>query len=204
MFCLAAVLLSACSGEAPGLPLLGQPVVNGKDTIYPRIPAFSFTDQDNQQVTQATLKNKIYVADFIFLSCPTICPKMTLEMKKVYDHYAADERIVFVSHTIDPDRDTPKRLKSYAMHLGVSSGRWHFVTGNKDSIYRIAAKSYFMTAAPDQSAPGGFAHSGGLLLIDRDRHIRGVYDGTSAEETDRLIADIRRLTGEKPGIHAGI
>lgn len=193
----AVLLITSCNQTVKRLPILGDPVITGKDTVYPVVADFSFIDQDSNRVTNQTFANKIYVADFIFLSCPTICPVMTKEMTNVYTAFASDARVVFLSHTIDPERDTVPRLKTFADNLGVSSKRWHFVTGNKDSIYTIASKSYFSAAYPDSTSPGGFTHSGGFLLIDKNRHIRGVYNALKPDETKRLINDIQILLKEQ-------
>jgi len=187
----------SCRQPVSKLPILGDPIINGRDTIYPTIARFSLIDQDSETISNQTFDNKIYVADFIFLSCPSICPKMTGELNTVYKAYANDERVQFISHTIDPERDSVSRLKLYAENLGVSSDKWHFVTGNKDSIYSLANNSYFSAAFPDSTAPGGFAHSGAFLLIDKNRHIRGVYNSTKDDETQRLINDIRILLKEQ-------
>ncbi|WP_103727049.1 SCO family protein [Flavobacterium croceum] len=188
-------ILFSCNQKPDKLPFLGNPVVNGKDTIYPKIHDFSFIDQDSITVTNKTFENKIYVADFIFLSCPTICPKMHTELSSVYNIYKNNPNILFISHTIDPEHDTVERLKAYTKSNKISN-KWHFVTGNRDSIYSIATKSYFATAYNDSKEPGGYVHSGGFLLIDKNRHIRGVYDGTNPEETKRLIRDIKVLLSE--------
>ncbi|MBS7786200.1 SCO family protein [Flavobacterium sp. CYK-55] len=184
-----------CNKKQEQLPFLGQPVVRGNDTIYPKIKDFSFIDQDSMIVTNETFKGKIYIADFIFLSCPTICPKMNFELNKVYDVYKNNPKVNYLSHTIDPEHDNIERLKAYRNSLALNQN-WHFVTGNKDSIFSIATKSYFTTAYPDAKEPGGLVHGGGLLLIDQNRHIRGVYDGTNPQETNRLIKDIKVLLNE--------
>lgn len=181
-----------CQNNQKRLPFLGNPIVKGKDTIYPQVKAFSFVDQDGETVNNQTFENKIYVADFIFLSCPTICPKMHTELTKVYDTFSINPDVMFLSHTIDPDRDTVERLKAYTKSNKISK-QWRFVTGNKDSIYAIATKSYFATAYKDDKEPGGYVHSGGFLLVDKNRFIRGVYDGTNPQETQRLIKDIKQL-----------
>ncbi|OYX84277.1 MAG: SCO family protein [Flavobacteriales bacterium 32-34-25] len=186
----------SCSSKQEKLPFLGNPIVNGDETKYPKVSAFSFIDQNNTVVTNKTFDNKIYIADFIFLSCPTICPKMNVEMKKVYDAYKDNPKISFLSHTIDPKNDTTEKLKEYAKALKIDDSKWRFVNGNRDSIYSIATKSYFTTAYPDSKEPGGFVHGGGLLLVDKNRHIRGVYDGTDSKETERLITDIKILLEE--------
>ncbi|SEW40558.1 SCO family protein [Chitinophaga arvensicola] len=197
-------LFSACQQAPRHLPLLGEPIVRerqeqGKtvyDSIYPVIPPFSFLDQDSSIVNEKTFAGKIYVADFIFLSCPAICPKMTAEMKKVYQAFGKEDRVMLLSHTIDPEHDTIPRLKAYTTSMELDSRKWRFVTGNQDSIYHMAEKAYFSGAYKDSTAPGGYAHSGGLLLIDQQRHIRGVYNGTSPDETKRLISDIHILLKE--------
>lgn len=194
---LACCIAAACSQPAQKLPILGDPNIEGKDTAYPTIANFNFTDQDSNAISNQTFANKIYVADFIFLSCPTICPKMTGAMQEVYKSYAADERVAFLSHSIDPRHDTIPRLKAYANNLGVAANRWHFVTGNQDSIQNLSEHSYFSTAYPDSTSPGGFTHSGGLLLVDKNRHIRGVYNSTKPAETQRLIGDIQLLLKEQ-------
>lgn len=118
-------------------------------------------------------------------------------MKKVYEEFKTNPNIFFLSHTIDPENDTITRLKAFAEALGVDSHKWFFVTGEKDSIYSIAGNSYFATAYPDESSPGNYIHSGGLLLVDTHKHIRGVYDGTNPKETERLIADLKLLLIEQ-------
>lgn len=187
--------IMSCSNHSEKLPFLGNYIIKGKDTLYPRIKDFSFTDQDSTIITNETFKGKIYIADFIFLSCPTICPKMTSEMTTVYKAYKDNSSVCFLSHTIDPENDTIPRLKAYANNLGINK-RWHFVTGSKDSIFKLATESYFATVYPDAKEPGGYVHSGGLLLVDKNRHIRGVYDGTNPAETKRLIHDIQTLLKE--------
>jgi len=189
--------LFGCSSPEERLPVLGEPVFNGSDTVYPTIRDFNFTNQDNLPVTNETFKNKVYVADFIFLNCPSICPKMNTNMLDVYRVFENNQNVLFLSHTIDPENDSISRLKAYSDNLAILSSKWHFVTGHQDSIYEIAEKSYFAQAYPDSTAPGGYVHSGGLLLIDGNRQIRGVYDGTDTIETKRLVNDIKKLLKEQ-------
>ena len=200
LYCTTAILLSllffaGCSPKEVKLPYLGNPIVKGTDTVFPTIAAFEFTDQNKVTVTNTTFENKIYIADFIFLSCPTICPKMTSEMKAVYDIYKENPAVLFLSHTIDPERDTVERLKSYTESMDLNAN-WHFVTGKKEALLAIAEKSYFTTAYKDTNEPGGYVHGGGLMLVDDKGHIRGVYDGTNNAETQRLISDIKILLKE--------
>lgn len=186
------------------LPYLGVPqyetrIENGItliDTIQHTIPPFSFTDQDGQTVTEKTVEGKIYIADFIFTTCPSICPIMTGNLKKVQDEFKG-ENIMILSHSIDPEYDTPEILKKYAHEKGADTGFWKFLTGNKDSIYDLCENSYMAFAKTDKQAPGGYIHSGFLVLIDKDRHIRGAYDGTEEGKTEELIRDIRILLKEK-------
>lgn len=189
------LFIISCSPKQEKLPFLGNPAGNGNDILYPKIRDFSFIDQDSTAITNKTFEDKIYVADFIFLSCPTICPKMNAELDKVYNIYKDNPQVNFLSHTIDPENDTVPRLKEYTQAMGIGKN-WHFVTGNKDSIFNIATASYFTTAYPDAKEPGGLVHGGGLMLVDKNRHIRGVYDGTDSIETQRLIKDIKILLKE--------
>jgi protein SCO1/2 len=190
-------LLSACSKKKEEkLPILGEREVVGSDTAYHTIANFKFVDQDSALVTNETFKDKIYVADFFFTSCRTICPIMKTQMLRVYDSIQNENDVLLLSHTIDPEYDTVALLHDFAERLGVRSNKWHFVTGVKDSIYKIAQTSYFATAMEDKSEPDGFIHNGAFLLIDKDRRIRGKYDGTKDEDVNRLLTDIKRLRKE--------
>jgi protein SCO1/2 len=196
-FIIAAVLMEGCiTKKEPPLPVFGEREVIGADTVYHTISNFRFIDQDSNEVTNDTYKGKIYVADFFFTSCRTICPIMKTQMLRVYDSIRNDPEIMLLSHTIDPEYDTVGLLHDYAERLGVESDKWHFVTGNKDEIYKLAQTSYFSTALEDKSEADGFIHSGAFLLIDKDRRIRGKYDGTKEEDVNRLLADIQRLKTE--------
>lgn len=188
-------LLSACKKQSP-LPIFGEREFNGTDTTFHTIAPFSFVDQDSTVITNSTFKDKIYVADFFFTTCRTICPIMKTQMKRVYDATANDADFLIISHTIDPEYDTVGLLHNYAEMLQVSSDRWHFVTGVKDSIYKIAQTSYFVTAQEERAEPDGFIHSGAFMLIDKQQRIRGKYDGTREADVDRLLKDIERLRNE--------
>jgi len=182
--------------EVAKLPIFGEREVNNGDTVYHTIDTFAFVDQDSVLVTNQTFAGKIYVADFFFTSCRTICPIMKTQMLRVYDSIQNDPDVLLLSHTIDPEYDTVGLLHDYAERLGVKRDRWHFVTGNKDDIYKIAQTSYFATAMEDKAEPDGFIHSGAFLLIDKQRRIRGKYDGTKEEDVNRLLKDIRTLEHE--------
>lgn len=191
------VFLTMCTEKKDTpLPIYGERDVVGNDTVYHTIGDFSFLDQDSNIVNNDTYSGKIYVADFFFTSCRTICPIMKTQMLRVYDSIKSNPEVLLLSHTIDPDYDTVGLLHDYANRLGVSSDKWHFVTGDKDKIYKLAQTSYFSTAMEDKGEPDGFIHSGAFLLIDKDKRIRGKYDGTKEEDVNRLLADISRLEKE--------
>jgi protein SCO1/2 len=166
------------------------------DSVDYTIPYFEFTDQDGKPVDSNTISGKIFVADFFFTSCPSICPKMMKEMGGVYDKYKDNKDVLILSYTIDPERDTVARLKAYEKKLGFESSKWHLLTGNKDSIYHLADK-YLVSAAQDPDAPGGFIHSGNFILVDKHRRIRGYYDGTKEDKVQKLMDDIDILLKEK-------
>jgi protein SCO1 len=187
--------LLSCVKQKP-LPIFGERDFNGKDTVYHTIPSFSFLDQDSALISNKTFAGKIYVADFFFTKCPTICPVMKMQMLRVYDVYKNDPEVMILSHTIDPEYDSVGVLRDYSKRLGVESSKWHFVTGDMDEIYRIAEKGYFTRASADPSVPGGFLHSGAFLLIDKSQRIRGQYDGTKEDQVDQLIKDIKQLKEE--------
>ncbi len=190
-------LLSSCiqKKEAP-LPIFGEREVVGSDTVYHTIGDFKFVDQDSAEVTGDTFKDKIYVADFFFTSCRTICPIMKTQMLRVYDSTQNENDVLLLSHSIDPEFDTVGLLHDFAERLGVKSDKWHFVTGKKEDIYKIAQTGYFATAMEDKTEPDGFIHTGAFLLIDKKKRIRGKYDGTKEEDVNRLLADIARLKME--------
>jgi len=196
------ITLFACTEKK--LPILGNrdvqnKIINGKtatDTIYQTIPAFNFINQDSLPVNLTTVKGKIFVADFFFVACPTICPVMKKNLIKVYQKYNSNQNFLILSHTIDPEHDTLSVLKDYAQRIGSNRKNWQFIWGNRDEIYRIAEEGYFVSAAADKTAPGGFIHSGGLILVDPELRVRGIYDGTDDESVNKLINDIEILQRE--------
>lgn len=188
------------------LPILGRKevltkMVDGEevlDTVYHTIGDFAFVNQDSVVVTQEDFKGKVYVADFFFTSCPTICPVMKSQMLRVYEAFRDNDEVLLLSHTIDPEYDTVALLKDYAERLGVmdEKTKWHFVTGEKEDIYEIGQNEYMVTAMEDEDEPGGFLHSGAFILVDKERRVRGIYDGTKEMEVNRLIKDIPLLLEE--------
>ena len=196
-FCLG-LLLCGCvlEKEAEGLPILGHHLIDGPDTTYHAIPDFTFVNQDSAEVTNGTFAGKAYISDFFFTSCPTICPKVKTQMLRIYDKYRQDDRLLLLSHSIDTKYDTVGRLNEYARNLEVTSDKWHFVTGDKSAIYEIA-DDYMSIAIEDPEAPGGFDHSGWLLLIDQNRRIRAYCDGTKEEKVDEFMEKIDQLLTEE-------
>ena len=169
------------------------------------IPAFSFINQQNDTITNTDYDGSIYVANFFFTNCPTICPIMTNKMKYVQDKLSVYPNIKFLSHTVDPENDSPVKLLEYALSMQADLSNWNFVTGSKDEIYKIAA-FYFVNAVKDELAPGGFLHSENFILVDKQGRVRsgidingnpyGAYDGTSDKDIKTLIKDIRVLMAE--------
>jgi protein SCO1/2 len=179
------------------LPFLGPKEIGKQgDTLYHKIPDFKFLNQDSLWISEKDMAGKIYVADFFFTTCPTICPKMKTQLLRIYDKFAEDDRVRILSHTIDPEFDGVQVLKEYAKKLNISSPRWNLVTGKKSDIYRLGEKSYMVTTQEDMNEVGGFVHSGAFILVDKNRHIRGIYDGTKEEEVNHLIEDMTLLLKE--------
>ena len=177
------------------LPILGnKEEVNGK-MVYHEIPDFSFVNQDSMEVTNETFEGKAYISDHFFTSCPTICPKLSKSMLRIHDRFKANPDLLLISHSIDTKYDTIPRLKKYATGLGVNADKWHFVTGDKQEIMDIA-EDYFNIALEDAEAPGGYNHSGRLVLVDKNRRIRAFCDGTDEESVDVFMKHIEVLLAE--------
>ena len=198
------IFLSSCNPKPEKLPILGNKetivkTVNGKqiiDTLYHQIPDFEFINQDFVKITQKDYEGKIYVADFFFTTCPTICPKMKTQMLRIYEKFKDNPKVGILSHSIDPRHDTPVVLREFMNNLGIKSKTWQMVTGDKVKIYEIGQKSYMVSATDDPSEPGGIVHSGAFILVYKNRHIRGIYDGTVPEKVDELMEDMEMLLKE--------
>ncbi|MEM6522981.1 MAG: SCO family protein [Bacteroidota bacterium] len=195
-FVLAVVMLGCDLQTEKKLPYLGRREINNNDTIYHTITDFEFVNQDSSLVTQETFHDQIYVSDFFFTTCPTICPIMKTQMLRVYEAYKDNPQVGILSHSIDPKHDTVAVLRSFAERLGVESDKWHFVTGEKDEIYKMGQTSYMVSAVEDPSEPGGFIHSGAFILVDKERRVRGIYDGTLADQVDVMMKDMEILLKE--------
>ncbi len=189
------------------LPYYGpkEPVVverDGKqviDTIYATVPDFSLMDRHGKPFTQADVAGRIIIADFFFTRCTTICPKMSVQMQqlqlKLND--AAYDDVVFLSHTVDPEHDTPDVLDSYARRLEADDRRWKFLTGPARDIYRLGNAGYLLSALEDSASAERFLHDSRFVLVDKERHIRGYYEGTTAEGMNALAADLKMLLKEE-------
>jgi len=183
------------TSEIAELPILGERYVDdNQDTVYHSIADFAFVNQIGDTIRKEDMAGKIYVADFFFTTCPTICPVMKKEMLRVYEQFKGEPNFRILSHSIDPTHDTQAVLKDYAEKLGVpDAATWNFLTGDQEKIFEIGQTSYMTTTMADDMEPGGFLHSGAFLLVDQQGRIRGVYDGTKTEQVDRLLADIPKL-----------
>lgn len=159
------------------------------DTTYHTIPYFEFINQDGKKVTRDDLLGKVYVADFFFVTCPTICPKMTTNMVYIQNKFEDRKDLHFLSITVNPEADSVPVLKEYAQKVHANTKNWDFVTGNKDDIYNIAFNGFFVSVAKDSIAEGGFLHSKLLILVDKNGHVRGYFDGTVYSEMKKDLTD---------------
>ena len=164
---------------------------------YHKIADFSLINQNGKIITQKDYKNKIYVADFFFTTCQTICPIMTDHMVKIQKEIMTDDEVMLLSHSVTPEIDTPELLKSYAIKKGVNDAKWHLVTGDKKHIYELARKSYLAVKSAGTGDAYDMIHTENFMLIDKKRQIRGFYDGTNSEDIQRLLKDIKHLKKEK-------
>jgi protein SCO1 len=199
------ILYSACkfnSDAAKALPIYGEretatKTVDGKevaDTIYHTIPDFSFVNQYGDSVTNKSLDGKIYVADFFFTTCPSICPIMHRNMLTVYNEFKNTPDVNIISFTIDPKHDTVAVLKAYADKLGIAGNSWLLLQGKKEMTYQLS-KSFLVTT-PKDDVKEKFIHDGYFILVDKQKRVRGMYDGTDPKKVEQLIADIKILKAE--------
>ncbi|MBA3705007.1 MAG: SCO family protein [Bacteroidetes bacterium] len=182
------------------LPIFGEKSYeskNGKtDTVYHSIQNFSFINQDGQTVTQKDFDGSIYVTDFFFTTCHSICPIMSSQMERVNIKFNDNTEVKFLSHTVDPEIDTVQQLKAYAIKHNADAKQWMFVTGDKKALYEIARTGYLLNAEQGDGGPDDFIHTQNFALIDKEKRIRGFYDGTDSTEINQLIKDIDLLLKE--------
>ena len=160
---------------------------------YHKVADFSLVNQNGETITQEDYKDKIYVADFFFTTCLTICPIMTKNMGEVQEAIKNDPNIMLLSHSVTPQIDTVAQLKRYALEKGVIDSKWNLVTGDKKQIYELARKSYLAVKNDGDGGPFDMIHTENFILVDKEKRIRGFYDGTDREEIDRLLSDIKIL-----------
>jgi len=210
-----AVIINACGNNSnnqnnepsadPPLPYLGMHDVDmiikdGKevmDTIYHTVPSYSLLAHDSSEFTNERVKNRIHVVNFFFTSCPAICPAMIEQMKRLQGMTNDIEELLFLSHTIDPKRDSIPKLQAYIAERNLDTKNWFFLYGDKEYVYDLGTEGYIINAMEDEKADGGFLHSEHFVLVDRYGHIRGLYVGTETEQVDQLEKDIRKLLREE-------
>lgn len=193
------VCVSCKNTSAPKqlLPVFGEKKLSNSDTIYHTIGDFSFENQFGETINNETVKNKIYVADFFFVTCQSICPQMSTNLIDVQKAFLNDDSLLILCHTVNPLHDTVEVLNGYAQTYGAKKNKWHFLTGNKKQIYDLAKTSYLVNALEEDGSLEGFLHSELFLLIDTKSRIRGFYDGTDKVQVNKLIADIKLLKTEQ-------
>ena len=164
---------------------------------YHKIADFLLTNQNGKTITQANYKDKIYVADFFFTTCQTICPIMTDHMATIQKEIKNDDEVMLLSYTVTPEIDIIEQLKRYAIEKGVIDRKWNLVTGNKEQIYNLARKSYLAVKDNPYTGEYDMIHTENFMLIDKKGQIRGFYDGTKPEDIDKLLKDIKHLKKER-------
>ncbi|MFT7344386.1 MAG: protein SCO1/2 [Lentimonas sp.] len=203
IFLFGILALSSCDAQPKrALPYIGNfdleySTVDGEeivDTIYPKMTEFSYLNEDSVMISSEDMKGKIWVSDFFFTTCPTICPTMTSQMKRL-NKKTEDlaSQIQFMSFSINPTRDTPRKLKEYKKRHGISVSNWHFFTGDEKKTHKLGIEHFQIFAGQDDLSAGGYAHSPAFTLVDKEGFIRGVYIGTDTKDVDRMADDIRKL-----------
>lgn len=174
-----------------------------KDEKKVKVPDFSFTDQNQKTITNKDFEGKVYVVEFFFTTCPTICPIMTENMKKIQDEFLGNPKVGIASFSIDPEKDSPQVLKEYAQEKGITKPQWHLLTGEKEKIFKLANEGFNVYVGENEEAAGGFEHSGLFALIDQEGNIRSrmdehgnpiiYYDGLEDKGIQMLKEDIKKL-----------
>ncbi|MEZ2413920.1 SCO family protein [Muriicola sp. E247] len=160
---------------------------------YHTIADFSLVNQNGDTITQENYRDKIYVADFFFTTCPTICPIMTENMVTIQNEILEDDEVLLLSHSVTPVIDSVPQLKKYALEKGVIDKKWNLVTGDKKQIYNLARKSYLAVKSDGDGGPYDMIHTENFILVDKEKRIRGTYDGTNPEEIEKLLNDLNIL-----------
>ena len=198
------IVIASCTEQKKVrvLPIVGNydveyDTIDGKevaDTIYPKIPNFTYLNQDSIQITSSAMKGKVWIADFFFTSCPSICPKMTSQMKRLAILTKdLDKHIQFISFSINPTYDRPSKLRAYRKHYGITAKNWQFLTGDEEATHALGVDYFQVFANKDIESAGGYAHSPAFVLVDKEGYVRGVYIGTDTKQVDLLQKDVRKL-----------
>lgn len=188
----------------PYINAVEQSLKKQEDTLGRHVISdFALDGQDGKTVTRADFNNSIFVADFFFANCKSICPVMTSNLKKAYEKYKGRADVKFISHTVDPERDSVEALAAYAQRNDAEVAQWKFVTGDKKQLYQLARESYFISDTKGDGGHDDFVHSQNFALVDKNGHIRGIYDGTDSLEIVRLLTDMDVLLKEFGAAGAG-
>jgi protein SCO1/2 len=189
------LFIFSCKSDVAKLDYLGhKKIENGKEIIH-QIRPFKYVNQIGDTITNESLKEVVYLTDFFFTSCPSICPRVMKQMLVLHDEFKNNPQVKLVSFTMDPKRDTIQKLKTYADKIGVNESKWLFLRGDKDFTLELA-NDFFIAALEDDSAPGGFDHSGKIVLVDKNGHVRSFSEGTDPSTTPQLIKDVYTLLKE--------
>jgi protein SCO1 len=178
------------------LPVYGQKYFNGKDSVFHTIKPFKFINQNGDTITEKNFEGCIYVTDYFFTTCQSICPIMSTQMELVAKEFSDFKNVKFLSHTVNPENDSVNVLLDYAKAHHANPEQWHFVTGDKKQLYDMARESYLLNAEVGDGGPNDFIHTQNFALIDTKKNIRGFYDGTDKADVQRLIKDIKTLLKE--------
>jgi len=166
-----------------------------------KIGSFNLLDEQNNTISDKVIEGKVFVAEYFFTTCGSICPIMNKQMQRVQAAFKGNSKFEILSFTVDPENDGPEQMLAYAKGHGYQPGQWHFITGDKKALYSLARTSFFVLKPAEAEnlgdAGSDFIHTNNFVLIDQDRHIRGYYDGTNAAEVDQLILDIEKLLEPK-------
>ena len=191
------LFLFSCRNEKVNLPYLGVHELKGNDTIYYTLPSFKFLDEDSITFSSETLKKKPYIAYFFFTSCPSVCPRMTQSVKRL--QRALENKIEnfnIIGISIDPERDSPSKMKKFGDEYEVDFKNWHFLTGSEEKINDLGIKGFYVGISKSPDEPGGYLHSEKLILVDKEGHLRGYYTGTDMNDVKYLIKDLKQLIDE--------
>lgn len=185
-------LMTGCGSPSKEFPVIGPELISeAGDTLTHTIGGFQFIDQNGAPFTHSAVGGKMYVADFFFTTCPDICPMMSKALLRVEKETAGMDEFLILSHTLDPDFDTPEELRKYIEDIGAEAKRWHFLTTEEeDYVYQVMMDRYLLSGSPTGAVNGGIFHTGKLVLVDQLGRIRGYYEGTDPVDVQRLIEDI--------------